>query len=199
MTTAKICPKCGEAGPFFRNSSTSDGMSHWCKSCTSGGEAGRLRATAREQKRRSTPRGKAFAMWNSMKSRSENKDGKHPAYADVKLQITQTAFITWAIPEIDAWIKANPTDIPSVDRRENSGHYEISNLRIISLSENSRLQAAHKNVHAPNGMAWCGGCQDYLPRYEFWNNVSAKHGLQYLCIKHQAEANRLSQLKGMTS
>jgi len=52
--------------------------------------------------------------------------------------MTREEFLQWIIPELENWIKTyNTLDGVSVDRINNSGHYEISNLQLITKVENS--------------------------------------------------------------
>jgi hypothetical protein len=197
----KRCSKCKKPGEFYANKRWPDGLHPWCKACHKryrSQPAVRQKNKERMQKHRLTPQGWAAYTWQSILSRAGNADGQHPAYALVEVQMTREEFIAWAKPRIAAWWKANPGVTPSVDRKKNAGHYELGNLRIISLSANSRLQATHKNVHAPRGKAWCAFCRDYFPRKNFYKNRNAPHGLQFCCKKCSGNQNRKSRMRKKT-
>lgn len=185
----KQCPRCGRRGPFTKNRARPDGLSYWCKHCMYATKDHVAHAAAQRQ-RNQTAHGRAVNAWNGIRYRSENTDGCHPAYARIKLKMTRTEFMQWAEPAFAQWLQEHPNVRPSVDRIRLRGHYEIKNLRIISLAQNSKLQGAHKNVYAPPGKAWCGVCQRYLSVTRFDKNRTTAHGLQHRCRRHQAEANQ---------
>jgi len=47
-------------------------------------------------------------------------------------------FITWALEKYQEWLQNHDiSEIPTIDRIDPSGHYEIANIRILSRKENS--------------------------------------------------------------
>lgn len=167
----KTCWRCGGFGPFNRDASRGDGYAANCRKCQN--ESGRALMK--------TPAGKAKRAWIAILNRANNRDGKSPAYANVECRITREEFLAWAIPAFQKWIAENPDELGSVDRIDVEGHYELSNLRVISRRENGRLNRIHKNVHAPTGMAWCGKCKDYLPIQNFHRDSNKFNGVRRLC------------------
>lgn len=78
-----------------------------------------------------------------MKLRCQRRDReKEKSYHDIEIRVDKKSFYEWVIPEIEAFLKLNPTEVPSIDRRDSKGHYELDNLRVISFTENSRLSTA---------------------------------------------------------
>lgn len=194
----KLCSKCGKPGEFYRNKNFADGLHPWCKACHRSYRqrpAVRQKNAERMRKYRQTAHGWAASAWNGILARAGNADGQHPAYGSVEIRMTRAEFISWVKPRITKWWRDNPKATPSIDRKKNSGHYELSNLRIISLSENSRLQQAHKNVYAPQGKAWCAFCRRYYPESNFYKNKNAPHGLQFCCKKCSSYKNKESRMR----
>lgn len=124
-------------------------------------------------------------MWHGIRQRVGNANGKNPSYASVELRMTQEAFLQWVIPAYKRFIARYPLLIPSIDRCDTTGHYEIGNLRILALGDNAMLATNKRNVHAPEGMAWCTKCKAYLPRSSFHKNRAQSHGLQHTCKLHR--------------
>lgn len=130
----------------------------------------------------STPRGKASRMWKDINLRSENKDGKHPAYRNVKVQITKDEFISWVIPQLENWVTHRDISLASIDRKDNNGNYDLSNLQILDRWENARKTGRLKNDKAPEGMAWCGAyCKEYKPSHLFHKGSGTINKLSLRC------------------
>lgn len=136
---------------------------------------------ARGRLRRQTPRGMALSKWAGIKARAGNADGKHPAYADVELRMTRQEFVDWFIAEASQWNATYPGVKPTVDRRDSRGHYELGNLQLASLSDNSRRQRWRPNLDAPDGMLWCGRCRQHKPREAFAKCARIWTGRQSHC------------------
>lgn len=117
-------------------------------------------------------------MWSLINQRC----GKVPAYLGVEVRLTRGEFLAWAVPAVRRWQVANPNGTPSIDRKS-GGHYEIGNLRVVSVGENSRTRAYNKTVNAPPGKAWCGGCKQYLGRAKFSPRPGRSTGVQGRCKK----------------
>ena len=141
-----------------------------------------------------TPYGRAYKAWAHITERVENKDGKHPNYANVKLLMTRQEFMKWAVPRYVRWLRKNPDGKPSIHRMKDPGHYKLSNLKIISYQENTRLSKRNRNVHAPRGQAWCGDCKAYKSRKAFNRNRYGSNGLHWYCrnCEHKRAAKRLA-------
>lgn len=155
----KRCPKCKvvkDVGGFGKASRRYDGLQGWCKSC-------RLQYG-------SLPKIKAQQSWKSVNERCLNADGHHPTYTNTECKLTKEEFVSWYIPAYEAALIEYGSDIQlSIDRIDDLGHYEIGNIRIIPLSENSRRKKYNKNVHAPAGTVWCYRCKDYFPKDQFYH------------------------------
>lgn len=129
----KTCTKCHETkclNNFTTNKRNKDGKSPWCHLCSN------LHSREYRKLRLQTPTGKAAKAWDNISSRCCNKSGQSPEYANVELKMSRKKFIDWAIPEYEKFMYLNPGVQPSVDRIDPDGHYEINNIRIISMAEN---------------------------------------------------------------
>jgi len=140
---------------------------------------------ARDEKKynkwyRSTPHGKAVCTWTQINERAENKNGKCPTYANVKVLMTREEWLEWAVPEYEKAMKKWPNERISVNRLDQ--HYEIGKLEIIPHRENVIQKPSNKNVHAPDGMAWCGRCKAYLDTKDFHKCKTYAKGVYCYCI-----------------
>ena len=52
--------------------------------------------------------------------------------------MTKEEFLEWAISKYSKWSKDHPNEKPAVDRIDSSGHYELTNIQLISVNDNSR-------------------------------------------------------------
>lgn len=139
---------------------------------------------------KSTPKGRATRMWNNMNRRSGNKYGDHPTYADVEVRMSRDRFIAWATPRLENWYRRYPSVTPTIDRISSDGHYEIGNLRLLTAAQNTKARGCNKNIHAPEGMAWCFICKKYLDKSSFHKDKCRPNRLQRKCkschrIKYQ--------------
>lgn len=166
------CRKSKSLDFFDKHPTAGHGRSNYCKECRK--EYGKERLK--------TPEGKAQRAWWSMKGRVKNQS----EYIGVEIRFTRKEFMAWAVPAFTEWMSQNPGLRPSVDRINVPGHYEIGNVRVLELGENCRLAAKNKNVHAPDGKAWCGSCKKYKLCEQFEKNRSTPHGLQSRCRKCRA-------------
>ena len=105
----------------------------------------------------------------------------HQSYSRVEVRLTFEEWLNWAFPKYLAWAHDHPNIIPSVDRINPDGHYEISNIRIISLKENQGRARRSQNNQAPKGQHWCSGCQGYLAIDMFWKNPTLRSGRATYC------------------
>lgn len=156
---------------------------------------GRCRICHREWERlyNLTPKRKSAKMWSGIIARAENKNGKQPAYQNVKLLMTREEFYAWVIPELEKWILTKSIESASIDRVDNDGHYEISNLQLLTRLENRLKQKRNKNLSAPEGYAWCSHCKEYLITDKFTKGRNKITGLQNICKFHQNQYYQLKQ------
>lgn len=130
---------------------------------------------------RLTVKGKAVSMWQHIKERAENKRGDCPTYKNVLLRMSRLEFYSWVLPELEKWILVNSITDVSIDRIDNNGHYEISNLQLLSKSDNARKQAKNKNLYAPLNQGWCGKCKTYLDFTKFHKDRTTTNGVKRIC------------------
>lgn len=195
-SSTKTCPQCGSDGPFGKLRTRSDGLQKYCKRCVN----------EKQQARHATPIGYAIQAWESIKKRAGNSNGKNPTYAVVALSMSRDAFLAWAVPAFSEWLAAN-SGRPSVNRIDDSRGYEAGNLEIIEVGENSRRRPWNKNIHAPEGTAWCSRCKAYLPITAFDRSSRGPLRVKHFCtncrrtyMREYARAyrQRLQSTKGGT-
>lgn len=122
-------------------------------------------------------------MWYGLLDRVENKRGDLPTYQNIKLYITKDEFLNWVIPKLENWKYplVGTKNSPTIDRINTSGHYELANLQLITKTENTLKRDCNKNVHAPEGKAWCGKCKEYLYKKHFQKNKRTFTGVNLIC------------------
>lgn len=176
----KTCQKCGGEGPFSPHPTTADRLYPYCHECE----------RARAKKYGKTPKGKAARAWAALCQRAGNKTGRTPAYANVEVRMTREQFMAWAVPAFSRWMTRNPDKVASVDRRDNDGHYDIGNIRIIEKMANQLRSTRYRNLNGcPKGKSWCSWCKAYHARKEF-NPANNKNGLQTMCRNGHTEYMR---------
>ena len=160
----KKCNKCKLEKPlvdFCKNKLNKDGLHCWCKKCSYEScvkykknnkhkineyqRKRRLETKACEPDRhnienhnnnarlrvyRKTAAGRAATMWSGLVYRSKHK------YCGVEVRFIRDDFIEWAIPKIEKFLELFPDETPSIDRIDPNGHYEFTNVRVISLKRN---------------------------------------------------------------
>lgn len=123
----------------------------------------RQRKLARARSR--TPVQMAKRAWVHMRVRTGHRPGCPPpkCYEGIEIRMTKEEFMEWAVPRYEEWQRTHPNEIPSIDRVREEGHYELSNIQMISRWENTQKTRWYKNRHAPPGKAWCTYCKKYKP------------------------------------
>lgn len=177
--STKRCRRCKQRKPtseFRRSKKSADGLWSYCRPC--GAELTRRYFR--------TPRGRAFSAWRLMNRRVRVQ----PEYAGIEVRMTKEAFLEWAVPRFEAWIAERPDEVPTIDRIESAGHYEIGNIRLLEWGENCRQRRNAHNIHAPDGQAWCSACKQYLAVDNFCRNASTGSGLNAVCRDCATKAAR---------
>lgn len=171
MRTCSRCKTAKPRGEYYRDRRKLDGCQAICKACT-----------AEERVAyRGTPYGQAARAWLSILHRLRSRD----TYQGRELRMTREEFMAWAVPIYASWDASRGR--PTVDRIDNDGHYELSNLQIISMSENS---AKDSRIVSPDGQSWCGGCQAHMDRSCFTKNRAQWDGLSKICRECEREKRR---------
>lgn len=134
----KTCTRCQQPKPLSSFYTQKPGkVFARCKECTKAYNR-EWKAKNPEKGRESqkqwnkTVNGYRHSMWNTMNQRC----GNHPAYRNIKVQMTKEEWYDFATPLLERFFHDHPADTPSVDRIDPKGHYEINNLQIISWREN---------------------------------------------------------------
>lgn len=130
---------------------------------------------------RDTIKAKVTKTWYGLTRRAENESGYYPSYKNVKLLMTREVFVEWYTEQLEKWTGTKSFKDATLDRIKNEGHYEISNLQLLTLKENSIKKRDNRNVYAPTGKAWCGRCKAYYGTENFYKDKHNPHGLCYSC------------------
>lgn len=169
-------------------------LAEYGKNCKSpGGRLARCKACDREiriSRYHSNPAVRGGFIWSAILQRVGNANGKNASYSGTAVTFTRDKFITWyaaALPRFFA--KYGDDAKPSIDRKDQAGHYSPGNVRLIPMGENSKRARNKRNLRAPVGKAWCTHCRDYLPRTDFYKNKAQQHGLTHSCKKHFKRAS----------
>ena len=190
------CSKCEDylsLNSFYKTSATTLGVVHQCIECIK--NRYKLEVKEKREEYFSTPKGKASRMWNDILARAENRDGKHPAYKNIKVLITKDEFMSWVLPELEKWMLNKDISLASIDRINSQSHYELSNLQILDRWENARKTNRVRNADAPFGKAWCGICKDYKPNQTFSKGSGTINGLQLRCKECVSRINKEKRKK----
>lgn len=139
---------------------------------------------------RQTVEGKASQMWSGIVGRCGNRFNNAKSYETVQIHFTRGEFIRWVVPELEKWIKHKPIASASVDRINSLRGYSLDNIRLLERVSNTLRQSRYKNVNAPNGLAWCGKCKDYLETSQFTKNKRTFNGFDAMCKTHKREKDR---------
>lgn len=94
--------------------------------------------------------------------------------------MSRNEFLEWAIPQYRTWFSQHSDIKPSIDRIDSDGHYELGNIRLLSLDEN-RQNGYRVNRHAPVGTLWCPRCRSYKPKESFTVDRQKKTGRCTYC------------------
>lgn len=167
--STKTCSKCRRVLPrseFYERSDRPSGLTYSCIDCHK----------LLDKMRAKLPRALAVSKWHSMQQRIKRRS----SYKDIKVRITRGEFLDWVIPLLESWNWSN--GIPSVDRINSKGHYELGNMQIIPWSENSVKDS--KNNRAPRGTRWCNKCGKYIAVSLFGPNKAQPSGLAIYCRIH---------------
>ena len=162
------CHKTLAIDAFSKDKSQLNGLACVCRKC--------------RKIRRLIPRVLAMEKWKSMLARIKNLT----SYEHVEIRLTRTEFIEWITPLLEKWDPNN--GIPSVDRIDPKGHYELPNMQIISHSENRMKDRINKR--AKPGFKWCPKCDEYRPWSEFPKANNKTFGLYHYCRFHWNQYQR---------
>ena len=128
------------------------------------------------------PQYRARAAYRGMQARCLNRNGKRPTYANVELRMTMQEWLAWAVPEYKRFISDHPGQTPNAARLGDTGHYELGNIRIISLSENCAEQSQRGiGLLKQDGTKRCSECKEVKISNAFSRNRATKDGFHNIC------------------
>jgi len=132
-----------------------------------------------------TPLYRAKAAYSNMRRRCRNRCGTEPAYANVELRMTRKEWLKWAVPRYEKFQEWHPHRIPNVSRRDDRGHYEPKNLRIVSSRRNRREQRNPFSLE--NERKICSRCLKTKRENSFNKRTSSSDGLDHWCRRCKAK------------
>jgi len=142
-----------------------------------------------------TPLYRAKAAYQNMLRRCENRCGTEPGYKRVKLKMTLQEWLTWSLPHYKNFLKKFPNESPCAARFGDKGHYEIGNIKIISVAQNLKEHIGILVIR-PDGKKLCGGCRKVkIAKGNFYRNRARVDGLASWCIECMKEINKRYQRK----
>ncbi len=180
----KECNTCHTDKPledFHKNCKSADGRLNRCKACT---------LSQNKERYHTDFDYRARCIWSTILQRVGSRNGKNKSYKHVKLEMTREEFIKWFSVACKKFVEENPGVTPSVDRKNNNKHYSLDNIQIISLAENSKTKPSNRNIHAPDGQAWCALCQQLKPKSEFHKNKAQRGGIASYCRNCMSEVKK---------
>lgn len=112
---------------------------------------------------------KIYNCWGNMKDRCLNPSNVvYSSYGGRGIGVCDKwcTFIGFYEDIAPLWVKFlldNPGKVPSIDRIDNDGNYELQNVQIVSLSQNSKKQRSNKVVmYSTDNINWkyCNSTRD---------------------------------------
>lgn len=128
------------------------------------------RVARTRERRKGDPYQEALRAWKAIPFRLKHS----PRYVGIELRMTQEEFMRWAVRAYRRWFKKHPNERPCLDRIDNYGHYELSNLRLVNVTFSVTHTRHSKNMYAPKGTLWCGKCKQYLPSEHFYKRYTGR-------------------------
>jgi len=141
-------------GEFYPHPSTGDKLATSCRTCQ------RVMRKKRQLAVTGTMADFKSTRWNAMNVRAINgryyRSSRAPgdAYAKngVRLEMTRGDFCSWCEENKEIIMEMFAKgETPSIDRISPLGNYELSNIRVVTSSENSRLACKRVRATFPDG------------------------------------------------
>lgn len=106
-----------------------------------------------------------------IRNRTQNTDyNRNTGYKGIKLLVGREEFITWFMPQDYKGC--------SVDRIDNKGHYELSNMQIIPL----KINMAKDRTKMKNGIVECYACKEEKEKELFVKDKRRMNGYSTICL-----------------
>lgn len=142
----KTCRECGiekEYSEFQVEIRNSDGYRNQCKQCKN--------EYTKKKRDAQTLEDKAKRTYSSIKKRCSSKryQEDRPRYIDVENKLDRDEFVKWYV--------ANYFERCQVDRIDNDGHYEMSNIQLLSPEEHNKKKASER-INLIEEVCVCNKC-----------------------------------------
>ena len=148
----KVCTVCRverDFSEFGTNNRMKDEKHYVCKECIS--------KRSHDYYKNRTPKQNANKIYSGIKKRCENEKYHElrPKYKNVKNLLDKDEFIRWYVE--------NYFDGCEVDRVKDDGHYEMSNIQLLSKEEHNRKRKIERDGYVKEGFKKCNRCKVKKP------------------------------------
>ena len=148
----KVCTVCRvekDFSEFGVNRRMKDEKHYACKECR--------REYGHNYYKNRTPTIQAKNIFAGINNRCNNEkyQERRPKYKEVKNLLNRDEFIKWYV--------ANHFEGCEVDRIEDDGHYEMSNIQLLSKEEHNRKRKIERDGYVKEGFKKCNRCKVVKP------------------------------------
>ena len=148
----KVCTVCKlekDILDFGINNRMKDGLNYQCKKC-------KVEYSKAYYKNR-TPKQQANKIFSGIKKRCTNEKYQktRPKYREVENRLNKDEFIVWYV--------GNYFEGCEVDRVDDSGHYEMSNIQLLSKEEHNKKRKVERDGFIEDGFKKCNKCNEIKP------------------------------------
>ena len=147
MKKCRICGIEKELVLFGIEKRNTDGRRTECKECKN--------KTDRAKYKNRSIKEKALKIYSGIESRCSNANiqENRPKYIEIENKLNREEFVKW--------YTENHFDTCQVDRIDNDGDYEMSNIQLLSLSEHNRKKSSSR-IFLDRNIAVCTKCKREL-------------------------------------
>lgn len=173
----KVCTVCKlekNILSFGKNKRMEDGINYVCKECHN--------KSSKKSYKNQTPLAHAKKVFSGIEKRCTNKKYQEhrPKYHNVENLLNKELFIEWYVTNYFSGCE--------VDRIDDNGNYEMSNIQLLSKEEHNRKRKIERDGNIQDGLKKCNRCNEIKPEtIEFYSvhkrNVSQFNplGLRGIC------------------
>lgn len=149
----KVCTLCRvekDLSSFVKREQSKDGLTARCKECRN-----KIQKDFYKNRNITTRAKKAFTALNN-RCANEVLHEDRPKYKTVTNLLDKNEFIDWYVE--------NYFDGCQVDRINDSGHYEMSNVQLLSKEEHNHKRKLERDGYVKDGFKKCNFCIEIKPK-----------------------------------